>query len=85
MVKIDPKKNEVVLGDNSDLYTEEMVVGDLNMIMIDKLDEPMEVEVKTRYSQKATKATITPMEDGKIHAKFHTPIRAVTRGQAAGF
>ncbi len=85
VVKIDPKKNEVVLGDNSDLYTEEMVVGDLNMIMIDKLDEPMEVEVKTRYSQKATKATITPMEDGKIHAKFHTPIRAVTPGQAAVF
>ena len=85
VVKINPKENEVVIGENKDLFTEEMIVGDLNMIMFDELTEPMEVEVKTRYSQTATKATITPIENGKIHAKFETPIRAVTPGQAAVF
>ncbi len=85
VVKINAKENEVVLGEDKDLYTEEMIVSDLNMIMMEKLEEEMEVEVKTRYSQSATKAIIRPLENGKIHARFLAPIRAVTPGQAAVF
>lgn len=85
VVGIDPMKNEVILGDNTDLFSENMVVSDLNMIYIEKLEKPMEVEIKTRYSQKATKGKISPMEDGKIFAEFYEPIRAVTPGQAAVF
>lgn len=85
VVDINPATNEVVLGDNEDLFSKEMIVSDLNMIYMEKLEEPMEVEIKTRYSQKATKGKITPMENGKIHAQFYEPIRAVTPGQAAVF
>lgn len=85
VVKIDPKKNEVVIGEEKDLYTKEMTVSDVNMIMFEKLEKDMDVEVKTRYSQAATKAKISPLEDGKIHVVFEEKVRAVTPGQAAVF
>lgn len=85
VVGINAEKNQVIIGEESDLYSKEMIVGDINLILIDKLTDKMEVEVKTRYSQLATKATINPFENGKIHVVFEDKVRAVTPGQAAVF
>lgn len=85
VVAIDAKKNQVVLGDNEDLFSKEMEVTDLNMIYVEKLEEPMDVEIKTRYSQKAAPGRIYPMENGNIYVEFQEPVRAITPGQAAVF
>lgn len=85
VLRINPDKNEVVIGDNEDLFTEEMTVKDLNLIFVEKLKEEMNIEVKTRYTQKATKAIIKPLEKNRAYVKFLDPIRAVTPGQAAVF
>lgn len=85
VVAIDPKKNLVVIGDESDLYSREAVISDVNFIYIESLDGPMEVKVKTRYSQLATDAIISPMDDGKVKIEFKEKVRAVTPGQAAVF
>lgn len=78
------KDNTIVLGDNSDLDKTTMTVYDLNMIMFEKLEEPMRATVKTRYSQRETPAMIFPRGD-EIYVEFDEPVRAITPGQAAVF
>jgi tRNA-uridine 2-sulfurtransferase len=45
----------------------------------------LEVTAKIRYSHPGTRATLTPLEDGRAHVRLHDPQRAVTPGQAAVF
>src|SRR6266496_4083039 len=47
--------------------------------------EEIEVTAKIRYSHPGTRATLTPLEDGRAHVRLHDPQRAVTPGQAAVF
>lgn len=79
-----PAKNEVIVGEEKELYKNEILVTDINLLLIDEIKEPMEVEVKTRYSSKAAKAKI--VEEGKnIKVLFDEPQRAMTPGQSAVF
>ncbi len=77
--------NRIILGDEKDLYTKEVIVKDVNFISVAELTEPMEVEAKIRYSQKTAKGIISPMEDGMVQLRFFEPQRAATAGQAAVF
>lgn len=85
VISINPEKNEVVLGDNEDLFSKSMTVKDLNMIYVNKLEDEMEIDIKTRYSQKTTKGKIKPLGNDRAFVEFDEPIRAVTPGQAAVF
>lgn len=77
--------NEVVLGANEDLFSDELIASDVNFISIEKLTEPMKVKAKVRYKQKETDAVITPLENGDVHVKFDIPQRAIAPGQAVVF
>lgn len=78
------EKNEVIVGEESELYTKEMMVEEVNLLLWDEILEPMEVEVKTRYSAKSAKAKI--VQEGKnIKVTFDEPQRAITPGQSAVF
>lgn len=85
VVEIDPKRNVVVIGDGEDVFGTELLAEDVNLISIDKLEGPMDVEAKVRYAGGTTKATIYPQEDGKIKVVFKEKIRAITSGQAVVF
>lgn len=85
VVDINPFRNEVVLGDLEDLLNTELIAKDTNYIPFDTLKEPMEVEVKIRYSQTPSKAIITPIEDGRVRVNFHEKQRAITKGQSVVF
>ena len=77
-------KNEVIVGEEKELYKKEITVTDINLLLVDKIDEPMEVDVKTRYSSKVAKAKIK--QDGEnIKVTFTEPQRAITPGQSAVF
>ena len=65
-------------------YKKEITVTDINLLLIDEITEPIEVEVKTRYSSKAAKAKISQNND-KIQIIFDEPQRAITAGQSAVF
>ena len=77
-------KNEVIVGEENELYQKEILVGEINLLLVDEITEPMQVEVKTRYSAKVAKATIT-QENDKIRVIFNEPQRAITPGQSAVF
>ena len=79
-----PTKNEVIVGTEKELYKKEIIVTDINLLLVDEITEPMEVEVKTRYSAKVAKAQIMQNEN-EIKVVFEEPQRAITPGQSAVF
>lgn len=85
VLKKDKVSNTVVLGDNKDLFRDRFIVGDVNLIALETLTEPITVGVKVRYSQSESPATLYPLADGKVEVRFQEPQRAVTPGQAAVF
>ena len=77
-------RNEVIVGEENELYKKEICVADINLLLVDEIVEPIEVEVKTRYSAKVAKAQI--MQNGdEIKVIFEEPQRAITPGQSAVF
>ena len=84
VVGFNSAKNEVIVGEEKELYKSEIEVQEINLILVDEIPDWMDVEVKTRYSSKVAKAKIKQIED-KIVVKFDEPQRAVTPGQSAVF
>ena len=78
------EKNEVIVGEEKELYKKEILVTDVNLLLVDEIKESIEVEVKTRYSAKSAKAKIK-QEGNDIKVVFDEPQRAITPGQSAVF
>lgn len=78
------KKNEVIVGEEKELYQKEIAVSNINLLLVDKIDKAIEVDVKVRYSSKSAKATII-QDDNNIKVTFKGPQRAITPGQSAVF
>ena len=77
-------KNQVIVGEEQELYKKEIKVKDINLILVDEINDWMEVDVKTRYSTKSAKARI--IQKGEyIEVDFDEPQRAITPGQSAVF
>ena len=76
--------NTVTLSDTE--YTEtEIYLSDVNYISVEKLDKPMQVTAKVRYSAKPQAATVYPEENGLTKIVFAEPVRNPTPGQACVF
>ena len=78
----DKEKNQVILGDEKDLYTTVLYANDVNLISVPKIKGEMRICAKTRYSQNEVPATVTQISEDRIKIVFDTPVRAVTSGQA---
>lgn len=85
VVHIDSDNNRVTLGPNEDLFTGSFTVGNINLISVPELKEPMEVTIKARYKQTEVPGIIYPAGKDRILVKFRDKQRAVTPGQAAVF
>lgn len=88
VVGLNPQTNEVVLGENSDVFTDTLWAIDLNWISIPYLKEPLKVKAKIRYNSSGAQATIYPGKTGadqEVMVRFDEPQRAVTPGQAVVF
>ena len=77
-------RNTVMLGEDEDLYRDELYADDLNWIAIENLKEPIRCAARTRYHQPETPCTVYPQGD-RVRVKFDKPIRAITAGQAVVF
>ncbi|MBP3916111.1 aminomethyltransferase beta-barrel domain-containing protein, partial [Clostridium sp.] len=82
---INPRTNEVVLGPEEDIFKTDLVAKDVNFIPFDKLEEPITVEAKVRYSGRPAEAVISPLRDGKVKVSFKEKQRAITKGQSVVF
>jgi tRNA-specific 2-thiouridylase len=85
VVELDVDTNRVIVGDDSGLDRDEFVADRCNWIPFDRTPEAFEATVKIRYNHAGTAATVTPLANGSVKVKLHSPQRAITPGQAAVF
>ena len=78
-------KNEVIVGEKEYIYKTEMIVKNINLLLVDKIEDSMRVSVKTRYSSKEEMATIEMVDDDTIKVVFENPVARITPGQSAVF
>lgn len=84
VIGFNTKKNELIVGEEKDLYVNSFKVTNYNLLLVDEIKEPIHVSVKTRYKSKEYPATIS-MEDEFIKVEFNEPHKGVTPGQSAVF
>ena len=80
--EINPVENKVVLGDNEELFRKTVILKDINLISVPKIEVPMHCNAKIRYRQTEQPATVTQIDDNTLKVTFDMPQRAATVGQA---
>lgn len=85
VTEIRPSSNEVVIGENEDIITRELICNNLNFMSIEDLVEPRKVLAKIRYSHKGSLCTIEKIGKDSVKCTFEENVRAVTPGQAVVF
>ena len=85
VIGFNPIKNEVIVGQENELYKKEILVNEINLLLVDEIKNEIEVKVKTRYSQNEAKAKISMQDKSTIKVVFDEPQRALTPGQSAVF
>lgn len=75
-------KNAVVLGDNDELFTRELIASDFNWLIPDP-DSEIKCLTKVRYNMKEQPAMAYKLSSEKVKIVFDVPQRAVTKGQSA--
>ncbi len=81
VVAKDCAANALVVGPRSALGVREVRAGDVNLISVAKLDEPMRVNAKTHYRQRAQAAEAV-MEGGQLVVRFDEPVARPAAGQS---
>ncbi|MCB6608846.1 tRNA 2-thiouridine(34) synthase MnmA [[Clostridium] symbiosum] len=83
---IRPETNEVVIGDNEDVFSRRLTCSKLNWMAVDGLPgEGMKVTAKIRYSHKGAPCMIRMIGEDLVECVFDDPQRAATPGQAVVF
>ncbi|BAF59237.1 predicted tRNA(5-methylaminomethyl-2-thiouridylate) methyltransferase [Pelotomaculum thermopropionicum SI] len=85
VVKIDPENNAITLGPEEAVWGRSLIAADVNLILYESLEEPLEVEAQVRYNARTSPATLVPLPEGRVGVHFHTPQRSITPGQAVVF
>jgi tRNA-uridine 2-sulfurtransferase len=85
VARLDPEKNEVIVGTREQIMGSTFFVTDLNWIAIETLDRQMEVKTKIRSAQKETGAVIEPAVNGSVKVTLLSPNDGISPGQSAVF
>ena len=86
VLEIRPETNEVVIGENEDVFSNRLTCRNLNWMAIEDLgDQEMRVSAKIRYSHKGALCTIRKIGEDRVECVFDEPQRAATPGQAVVF
>lgn len=82
VTEIRPETNEVVLGENEDVFRTELYADHLNFMALENITDGMVLKAKIRYSHAGSLCKVTRTGEDEIHCEFLEPVRAVTPGQA---
>lgn len=77
--------NQVIVGGDDELLSNELTAAGVNWIACDDPAEVVRAEVRVRYRHTAAAATIGPRNSGRARIMFDEPQRAITPGQATVF
>lgn len=85
VTEIRPETNEVVIGEQEDVWTDHLLADRLNWMSVPDLTEERSASAKIRYNHTGTPCTLQKNASDQIRVQFHEPVRAVTPGQAVVF
>ncbi len=77
--------DEVVIGKNEDLFTDEVFCGDVNHMAAEDFGEAGRVFAKIRYNHKGEFCRVEKLPDGGLRVIFERPVRAAAPGQSVCF
>ena len=79
--RIDIEKNQVVLGTDSEVYSDSLTAGTWNMISEESLDPKKEYTGRIRYSNTGKRCRCEKLSECEYRVIFNEKIRGVTPGQ----
>lgn len=85
VIKLDVNNNEVIVGDEADLFSRELVAKNINLITFESLPKDFKCMAKIRYAAKPVNCIVNEFIEGnkkKIKIFFEEPQRAITPGQS---
>ena len=86
VLKLNPEKNTVMLGDASELVTHHMLIERLKVVDPERFLLEENLSVRIRYRSKSIPCHIVrEVEDGRVLVRFDKEVSAVTPGQSAVF
>lgn len=85
MIGLNLEKNEVVVGEESQIFQKELYANELNYILPIDRTKPIPITAKIRYSAKPAKATLYQLDEKTAKVEFEEPQRAITPGQSVVF
>ncbi|MDD5006274.1 MAG: tRNA 2-thiouridine(34) synthase MnmA [Candidatus Omnitrophica bacterium] len=85
VIKIDARKNTIIVGREDELYSGGLIAADLSFIGMDFPKKSMSAQVKIRYNHKSASCRIIPLNKNQLKVEFLKPQRAVAPGQSAVF
>lgn len=83
--EIRPETNEVVIGENEDIFSCDLICKDVNYMGMEEGKEPPRCIAKVRYAHKGDFCSLEKLSDGNLRVHFEKPVRAITPGQAVVF
>lgn len=84
VTEIRPETNEVVVGENEDIFRTTLLANKVNFMGIPPLEigETIALNGKIRYAHKGDACQVKRVAEDEIECTFETPQRAITPGQA---
>ncbi|MCL1851009.1 MAG: tRNA 2-thiouridine(34) synthase MnmA [Bacteroidetes bacterium] len=82
VVNINAHTNTVTLGTKDDLLTQEMWIGNVNLMKYEKLNKNMDLTCKIRFNNEGEKCKVQQVGD-RMKIEFEKPVSAITPGQSA--
>lgn len=82
---IRPETDEVVVGEDEDTFTCQVLCDRVNYMAMEELTEPRHAVVKIRYNHRGVPCVLEKLPEGRVLCHFEQPVRAATPGQAAVF
>lgn len=85
VLKINPQKNTVMLGDAEELKTSHMLVEDDRFVDETEAMNSPQLSVRIRYRSKPIPCTLRRLDDGRLLVNFQSEASAIAPGQSAVF
>ena len=86
VLKLNPEKNTVMLGDVQELVTQHMLVEKMTVVDAERFASEEGLSVRIRYRSKSVPCSVVgEVPDGRVLVRFDEPVSAITPGQSAVF
>jgi len=89
VTKIDPVHNEIVLGENEELFSTQLICDSLSFMGLSEdefsVGSALSCTAKIRYGHKGTNCIVKRLSESSCEVLFQEPVRAITPGQSAVF